>query len=446
MRADRARGEVVGLNIQFGGQTPLKLAKALEAAGVPILGTRPDAIDLAEDRDRFRRLLQELGLRQPENATCHSVVEARKIAAEIGYPVMVRPSYVLGGRAMRIIHDVEALDKYMSEAVKVSGDSPVLVDSFLQDAIEVDVDALADGSEVFVAGVMEHIEEAGVHSGDSACSLPPHSLDEAIIAEIRAQTEALAKALEVRGLMNVQFAVKDDEVYVLEVNPRASRTVPFVAKSTGRPIAKLAAQIMAGRKLAELEIDSAVRPHMAVKEAVFPFARFPGVDLILGPEMKSTGEVMGIDNEFGRAVAKAQIGACNVLPLSGRVFLSVRDRDKPAICAIAKQLHEMGFHLVATHGTMGALREAGLPVERTNKVREGRPHVVDMIKDGGVQLLVNTTEGAQAIADSYLLRRTALERRVPYFTTLPGSRAMVQAIHALKSGGLEVATLQSYCE
>jgi len=444
VRVESAAGELSGLNIQFGGQTPLKLAAQLEAAGVPILGTPPDAIDLAEDRDRFRTLLRELGLKQPANATCVSAKEGARLADEIGYPVVVRPSYVLGGRAMEIIHDAADLERYLTEAVKVSGTSPVLIDSFLDDAIEVDVDALADGETVVVVGVMEHIEEAGIHSGDSACSLPPHSLSDDLEARIRSQTEALAQKIGVCGLMNVQFAVKDGEIYVLEVNPRASRTVPFVAKSTGRPIAKVAARIMAGEKLSAFDLSINGGGHISVKEAVFPFARFPGVDLLLGPEMKSTGEVMGIDSDFGRAFAKAQLGAGVVLPLEGAVFLSVRDRDKDALTTIAAELTGMGYHLVATRGTAKALAVAGVPVEAINKVHEGRPHIVDAIKNGDIQLVVNTTEGAQAIADSYELRRSALEYKIPYFTTIAGSQAMLRALAALKSDGLAVATLQSY--
>ncbi|MDP6475121.1 MAG: carbamoyl-phosphate synthase large subunit [Alphaproteobacteria bacterium] len=446
VRVESASGELAGLNIQFGGQTPLKLARQLEAAGVPILGTPPDAIDLAEDRDRFRTLLGELGLKQPANATCGSAAQGARLAAEIGYPVVVRPSYVLGGRAMEIIHDGKDLERYLKEAVKVSGTSPVLIDSFLEDAIEVDVDALADGESVVVAGVMEHIEEAGIHSGDSACSLPPHSLSAELVARIRGQTEALAQKIGVRGLMNVQFAVKGDEIYVLEVNPRASRTVPFVAKSIGHPIAKVAARIMAGEKLSAFDLKSNGGEHISVKEAVFPFARFPGVDLLLGPEMKSTGEVMGIDVDFGRAFAKAQLGAGADLPLEGCVFLSVRDRDKDAISAIAAELTAMGYRLTATRGTAKALAEAGVEVAPINKVHEGRPHIVDALKNGDIQLVVNTTEGAQAIADSYELRRSALEHKVSYFTTVAGSRAMLLAVAALKRGGLAVETLQSYSQ
>jgi carbamoyl-phosphate synthase large subunit len=444
VRVERSNGELIGLNVQFGGQTPLRLANALEAAGVPILGTPPDAIDIAEDRDRFRRLIERLGLNQPRNATSRSLAEARELAGEIGYPVMVRPSYVLGGRAMEIIHDPEALDRYMAEAVRVSGDNPVLIDSFLQSAIEVDVDALADGRSVFIAGVMEHIEEAGIHSGDSACSLPPYSLAPSTVGRIRAQTEALALALGVKGLMNVQFAVKGEDIYVLEVNPRASRTVPFVAKSVGLPVAKIAARLMAGEALAGFGLRERPLGHVAVKEAVFPFARFPGVDLILGPEMKSTGEVMGIDRDFGLAFAKAQLSAGNALPREGCVFLSVRDQDKPGIVELGRALVALGFTLLATEGTCAALGTAGLAVRRINKVREGRPHVVDAIKNGEIQLVVNTTEGAHAAADSFALRRAALEYKVPYSTTLSASRAMVLAVRALKAGSLDVASLQSY--
>jgi carbamoyl-phosphate synthase large subunit len=444
VRVEARRGELLGVVVQLGGQTPLKLAAALEAARIPILGTSPDAIDLAEDRRRFQELLHRLALRQPENGIASSAAEAEQVAARIGYPVVIRPSYVLGGRAMEIVHGPAALARYVSNAVKVSGRNPVLIDRYLQDAIEVDVDALADGSDVAIAGIMEHIEEAGIHSGDSACSLPPYSLGEDVIADIERQTAALAKALGVVGLMNVQYAVKERMVYVLEVNPRASRTVPFVAKATGVPIAKIAARIMAGERLDTFKLDRSRRRHVAVKEAVFPFARFPGVDLILGPEMKSTGEVMGLDADFGRAFAKSQLGSGVELPLAGTVFVSVRDRDKPAMVTPCRRLVEMGFSLIATAGTAALFRQAGLPVETVNKVLEGRPHIVDRMLSGGVQLVFNTTEGAQAIADSFSLRRTALTNGIPYYTTVAGARAAIEAIAALKAGSLEVASLQSY--
>jgi carbamoyl-phosphate synthase large subunit len=445
VRVEQRRGTLLGVIVQFGGQTPLNLAKALEAAEIPILGTSPDAIDLAEDRQRFQQLLHGLGLRQPDNGTAYSAEEAEEIAQRIGYPVVTRPSYVLGGRAMEIVHDTAGLQRYIRNAVRVSGSSPVLIDRYLQDAIEVDVDAVADGDTVYVAGVMEHIEEAGIHSGDSACSLPPYSLAAETIAEIERQTVALARALQVVGLMNVQFAVKAGDVYVLEVNPRASRTVPFVAKATGVPIAKIAARVMTGERLADFIAGSRPgRAHVAVKEAVFPFARFPGVDLILGPEMKSTGEVMGLDSDFGRAFAKSQLGSGTELPLSGKVFVSVRDGDKAALVEPCRQLAQWGFELVATSGTGSKLRESGLAVTFVNKVREGPPDIVDEMRSGHIQLVFNTTEGAQAIADSFSLRRTALTHNIPYYTTVAGARAAVQAIGALRKGGLEVAPLQSY--
>ena len=444
VRVEQRRGTLAGVIVQFGGQTPLKLAAALEAAGIPILGTSPDAIDLAEDRERFQALLSRLKLKQPANGIARSTAEAEKIAERLGYPVVIRPSYVLGGRAMEIVHDLDGLRRYMTTAVKVSGKSPVLIDSYLQDAIEVDVDALSDGKTVFVAGIMEHIEEAGIHSGDSACSLPPYSLPDAVVAGIEKQTEALARGLDVVGLMNVQFAVKGEEIYILEVNPRASRTVPFVAKATGRPIAKIAARVMAGEALADLVTPTSRGKHVAVKEAVFPFARFPGVDIILGPEMKSTGEVMGIDSDFGRAFAKSQLGAGVRLPETGAVFISVKDRDKAAMVEIGRRLAAMGFELVATAGTATYLEAQSIPVRRVNKVLEGRPHIVDAMKSGAVQLVFNTTEGAVAIADSFSLRQTALLGNIPYYTTVAGARAAVAAIAALKGGDLEVAPLQSY--
>jgi carbamoyl-phosphate synthase large subunit len=444
VRVEQRRGTLLGVIVQLGGQTPLKLAAALEAENIPILGTSPDAIDLAEDRRRFQQLLRKLDLKQPENGTASSTAEAEAVAQRIGYPVVIRPSYVLGGRAMEIVHDPAGIARYMTHAVKVSGTSPVLIDRYLQDAIEVDVDALADGRDVYIAGIMEHIEEAGIHSGDSACSLPPYSLAPEVITDIEQQTAALAKALHVVGLMNVQYAVKDRTVYVLEVNPRASRTVPFVAKATGVPVSKIAARLMAGSHLAEFNLKRQSLKHVAVKEAVFPFARFPGVDLILGPEMKSTGEVMGLDADFGRAFAKSQLGSGTDLPLAGRVFVSVRDHDKAGLVGPCRKLAEMGFTLVATRGTGRYLGEAGLAVEVVNKVLEGRPHIVDQMLSGEVQLIFNTTEGAQAIADSFSLRRTALTIGIPYYTTVAGARAAVQAITALRAGSLEVASLQSY--
>ncbi len=449
VRRESQRGTLKGVIVQYGGQTPLKLAQALEDAGIPILGTSPDAIDLAEDRARFQKLLHRLGLRQPKNGTATSVEEAVRVGAEVGYPLLLRPSYVLGGRAMEIVHDEAGLLRYVREAVKVSGANPVLVDAYLQDAIEVDVDCLADRSHVRVAGIMEHIEEAGIHSGDSACSLPPFSLGKAVVREIEAQTEKLARALNVVGLMNVQYAVKGGAVYVLEVNPRASRTVPFVAKATGVPVAKIAARVMAGEKLSDFPRESHARNgpssrHVAVKEAVFPFNRFPGVDVLLGPEMKSTGEVMGIDTDFGRAFAKSQLAAGVKLPLAGTVFISVRDHDKAPMVAVAKKLIEMGFAIVATRGTAEFLNAQGAAATGINKVLEGRPHIVDAMKSGDVHLVFNTTEGALAIADSASIRQTALAGDIPYYTTVAGARAAVEAIAALQAGALEVAPLQSY--
>ncbi|MGI4943712.1 MAG: carbamoyl-phosphate synthase large subunit [Janthinobacterium lividum] len=445
IRKEQEQGEVLGCIVQYGGQTPLKLSQSLAAAGIPILGTSADAIDLAEDRERFQALLQKLGLRQPENGTARSAAEAEAIADRVGYPVVIRPSYVLGGRAMEIVHDRTGLHRYMREAVQVSGTSPVLIDHYLNDAIEVDVDCISDGETVYVAGVMEHIEEAGIHSGDSACSLPPYSLSPSTITELKAQTEEMARAIGVVGLMNVQFAIKDHAVYVLEVNPRAARTVPFVAKATGVPIAKIGARVMAGARLSEFRLDDdAIAPHVAVKESVFPFARFTGVDTILGPEMKSTGEVMGLDASFERAFAKAQLGAGVKLPDAGTVFLSVRDGDKMGLVPMARRLTDMGFKIMATRGTAARISAAGLPVRMVNKVLEGRPHCVDAIRSGEVQMVINTAGAAQSVADSFDIRRSALLHGVPHYTTIAGARAAVHAIAALKAGTLEVAPLQSY--
>ena len=444
IRRESQAGEMHGVVVQLGGQTPLKIAAALEQANIPILGTSPDAIDLAEDRERFQQLVNDLKLRQPENGIAHSAEEARDITARVGLPVVIRPSYVLGGRAMEVVHHEADLERYMRDAVVVSGDNPVLIDSFLNNAIEVDVDALCDGEDVYIGGIMEHIEEAGIHSGDSACSLPPQTLSDALIDEIRRQTEALARALGVVGLMNVQFAIKDEDIYLLEVNPRGSRTVPFVAKATGVPLAKIAARVMAGEKLAGFDLDDISPDHVAVKEAVFPFARFPGSDVVLGPEMKSTGEVMGIDRDFGLAFAKSQLGAGVELPLSGRVFVSVRDEDKPAFINICRDLHEMGFEILATGGTMTVLTGAGVPANRINKVMEGRPHAVDAMLSGDIQLVINTAMGAASMRDSFSLRHTALKNKIPYYTTVSGSRAAAQAIRALQKGDLGVRTLQGF--
>ena len=434
-----------GVIVQFGGQTPLKLAVALEKAGVPIIGTSPDAIDRAEDRERFQVMLHKLHLRQPENGTARSFEESEKIAERIGYPVVVRPSYVLGGRAMEIVYDVEGLRRYMTTAVQASPEHPILIDKFLDEAIEIDVDALCDGQEVVIGGIMEHIEEAGIHSGDSACSLPPYSISRETSDEIKRQTKLMALELEVKGLMNVQFAVKDGEIYILEVNPRASRTVPFVSKATGRPLAKLAARVMAGKTLRELGITDEIEPrHIAVKESVFPFVKFPGVDTILGPEMKSTGEVMGIDVDFARAFAKAQLGAGVRLPLSGSVFLSVRDSDKKHIVSPAKKLYDNGFELVATRGTASYLQEKGIPVRVVNKVVEGRPHIVDAIKNNEICMVINTTQGAQAVADSFSIRRNTLVNNIAYFTTTSGARAAVDGILAMLGKELEAKALQDY--
>jgi carbamoyl-phosphate synthase large subunit len=453
IETERSSGHLRGVIVQFGGQTPLKLAEALEQAKVPILGTSPDMIDLAEDRDRFKKLLHKLKLRQPTSGIATSPKEACTIAEAVGYPIVIRPSYVLGGRAMEIVLDAAQLDRYIarlagdldrpSELV-VSQKRPLLIDRYLSDAIEVDVDCLADGKDTTVVGIMEHIEEAGIHSGDSACALPPHSLGPNAIAELERQTHALALALKVGGLMNVQYAIKNGDIYVLEVNPRASRTVPFVAKVIGVPVAKIAARIMAGETLASFELKPAQFDHIGVKEAVFPFARFPGVDTVLGPEMKSTGEVMGIDRNFAIAFAKSQIGGGSRLPRAGTVFVSVRDADKPRVLEAVRLLVSLGFRIIATSGTQRYLAEQGLPAGRINKVLEGRPHIVDAIANGEVQLVFNTTEGATALADSRSLRRAALLHKVPYYTTLSGAVAAAQGIKAYLGGDLEVRALQSY--
>jgi carbamoyl-phosphate synthase large subunit len=446
IRREQANGRVLGCIVQYGGQTPLKLSQALAKAGIPILGTSADAIDLAEDRERFQQLLQKLRLRQPENGIARSAGEAEAITDRIGYPIVIRPSYVLGGRAMEILYDNRGLARYMRE----SGDAalaggPLLIDRYLNDAIEVDVDCICDGEEVYVAGVMEHIEEAGIHSGDSACALPPYTLAPAMVTELKAETELMAKALGVVGLMNVQYAIKDNAIYVLEVNPRASRTAPFVAKATGVPIAKIGARVMAGAKLREFKLDDdSIAPHVAVKEAVFPFNRFPNVDTILGPEMKSTGEVMGLDVSFERAFAKSQLGAGVKLPEAGTAFLSVRDSDKAAAVGVARRLIDNGFTIMATRGTAAHLREAGLAVGVVNKVLEGRPHCVDAIRSGEIQIVINTAQGAQSVADSFDIRRSALTHGVPHYTTIAGARAAAHAIAALKAGTLEVAPLQAY--
>ena len=447
VHVEQSKGTLAGVIVQFGGQTPLKLARRLVEEGVPILGTSADAIDLAEDRKRFQLLLNELGLKQPRNATALTAEEAISSAREIGYPVILRPSYVLGGRGMVVVSDESQLKSVLQsgELFRISGDNPVLIDGFLNHATEIDVDAIADATgAVFVAGIMEHIEEAGVHSGDSACALPPHSLKSATIAEIERQTVALARALGVRGLMNVQYAVQDDEIFVLEVNPRASRTVPFVAKAIGLPVAAVAARVMAGEPLSAFALKRSPSGHIAVKEAVMPFTRFPGVDTVLGPEMRSTGEVMGIDTSFGRAFAKSQIGAGAKLPLGGTAFISLKEADKPLAVEPARQLIGMGFNVIATRGTARYLEAAGLPVRIVNKVLEGRPHIVDALKNGEVQLVFNTTEGRQALADSLSIRRTALQMKVPYYTTMAGAAAAVEAIAALREGALDVRSLQSY--
>ncbi len=438
-------GRPLGVIVQFGGQTPLKLAIPLERAGVKIIGTSPDSIDLAEDRERFRLLLDRLELKQPESGTARSYEEAELVAGRLGYPVLVRPSYVLGGRAMEIVYDRDTLKRYMTHAVAASPEHPILIDKFLDDAIELDVDAIADGERVVIGGIMEHIERAGVHSGDSACSLPPKSIPHEIQQEIRRQATALALALEVRGLMNAQFAVKGSDIYVLEVNPRASRTVPFVSKATGVPLAKLAARIMIGKKLDELGLTKEVLPkHVSVKESVFPFNKFPGVDTILGPEMKSTGEVMGIDTTFGAAFAKAQLGGGVRLPQSGKVFISVRDEDKDPVTPIARRLEQLGFQIAATRGTAAHFQKHGVAAEIVKKVQEGSPNAAELIKKGEIAMVINTPRDAHSHADSFHLRRNAVDYQVPYFTTIAGADAAVEGIDLLKQRDFDVHPLQEY--
>ncbi len=444
LHVEQSKGELAGVIVQFGGQTPLSLAAALEEAGIPILGTTPDAIDLAEDRERFAALVDKLELKQPENGMAKTEEEAVQIAERIGYPVLIRPSFVLGGRAMEIVDGPAQLENYINTAVQVSGDQPVLVDQYLRDAIEVDVDAICDGDDVVVAGVLQHIEEAGVHSGDSACSIPPYSLPDDIIAEMERQAEALAFGLKVRGLMNIQFAVKDGEVYLIEVNPRASRTVPFVAKAIGTPIAKIAARVMAGEKLKNLPVIDRNIDYIAVKEAVFPFSRFPRIDPVLSPEMKSTGEVMGIDSSFPIAFGKAQMGASNMLPDGGTLFVSVKETDRVVIEPAARLAEKLGFNLIATAGTTKYLTDKGIKVEKINKVAEGRPHIVDRIKDGDIALIFNTTEGWQSLKDSKSIRAAALNEKLPIYTTATASNAVMQAIEAMRDETLEVRSLQSY--
>ena len=444
INVETSKGTLKGVIVQFGGQTPLKLANFLAENNVPILGTSPDAIDLAEDRDRFKELIEKVGIRQPENGIARSPEEATEIAEKIGFPIVIRPSYVLGGRAMEIVDNQTQLERYIREAVHVSGDSPVLLDSYLRDAIEVDVDALSDGEDVFVAAIMEHIEEAGVHSGDSACSLPPYSLSETILAELEDLTAKLAKALNVVGLMNVQFAIKDDNIYILEVNPRASRTVPFVAKVIGRPIAAIASELMAGAKLDKFNLVSKKLDHIAVKEAVFPFTRFPGVDSVLGPEMRSTGEVMGLDKDFPMAFAKSQLGGGIKIPTSGTIFVSVKERDKERLIEPIAKLQELGFNIVGTSGTARFLNENGIEASQINKVLEGRPHIVDAMKNGDIDLVFNTTEGSKALADSKSIRQTALLYHIPYYTTLAGIRAISLAIEAISEDNMDVTPIQDY--
>ncbi|RYE77978.1 MAG: carbamoyl-phosphate synthase large subunit, partial [Myxococcales bacterium] len=465
LETEKQNGTLHGVIVQFGGQTPLNLADAVERAGVPILGTQPSSIDLAEDRDLFSKLVNRLELSQPKNGIAYSLEQARIVAERLGYPLVIRPSYVLGGRAMAIVQSPSEFERYVQDTLtglvppdilirypndktgqinSVLSDNPLLFDGYLSRAIEIDVDCLSDGKDVFVCGIMEHIEEAGIHSGDSACSLPPQHLSPEVITELKRQTTELALALKVGGLMNVQYALKDGTIFILEVNPRASRTVPFVAKVIGTPIAKIASRIMAGESLASFNLVERKLNHVAVKEAVFPFNRFPGVDTVLGPEMKSTGEVMGLDTDYPTAFAKSQLGAGSKVPREGTAFISVRDDDKPLILDFSRHLVEAGFKLVATSGTHKYLAENGIPVTKVNKVLEGRPHIVDSMKNGGIQLVINTTDGAKSISDSRDIRRAALMGKIPYYTTIPGAVAAVQGIIAYSKGELTVRPLQSY--
>jgi carbamoyl-phosphate synthase large subunit len=436
-----------GVIVQFGGQTPLNIAVPLEEAGVTILGTSSDSIDRAEDRERFQALLEKVNLRQPKNGIATHEEEAIEVAGEIGYPVVVRPSFVLGGRAMKIVYDQAGLEYYMRSAVQVSPGKPVLIDRFLRHAVEIDVDAISDGEDTVIGGIMEHIEEAGIHSGDSACVLPPTSLGPEILEQITTYTKALARELNVVGLMNIQFAVKNEEIYVLEVNPRASRTAPFVSKATGVPLPKLATKVIMGERLKDLGLThEVIPPHISVKESVFPFARFPGVDALLGPEMKSTGEVMGIDESFGLAFAKAQLAAGQRLPLSGTVFISLKDEDKMNLLNTVFLLHDLGFRIVATKGTSAFITQHGIPNQRVNKVRESRPHIVDMIKNGEIDLIINTTSDKKTITESFSIRRAAITFDIPYTTTVAGAKATALGIESMAQGELNVKTLQEYHE
>jgi carbamoyl-phosphate synthase large subunit len=435
----------IGVIVQFGGQTPLNLAVPLAKAGVPIWGTTPDSIDRAEDRKRFQALLKKLNLIQPDNGTARSFAEAKKVADKIGYPVIVRPSYVLGGRAMEIVYDEDGLADFMKKAITVSPQHPILIDKFLEDAIEIDVDAISDGETTVIGGIMEHIEEAGIHSGDSASVIPPHTLDNRLVRSIKDNTYALARELRVKGLMNIQYAIRNDVVYVLEVNPRASRTVPFVSKATGISLANLATKVMAGKTLAELHLTEEVEiPHVAVKESVFPFARFPGVDAILGPEMKSTGEVMGIDTSFGKAFAKSQIAAGTNLPKAGKVFISVNNKDKRQVVFLAKQLEHMGFSLLATSGTGAALQHNDIAVQILPKLSEGRPNIVDFMKNRDVVLIINTASGKKPREDTVYIRATAVQHSIPLVTTISGAQAVVNAIEAIRREESSVKTIQEY--